>query len=576
MRSTVRCGRGVVLCLVAALAGCDGGNPPSDGGSPPSDGGSPPSDGGSCDDGVFCNGIERLTTGGTCAPGPAPCDDGVACTTDTCDEATGLCEHALVGECASCRSDCVPSCDGRVCGPDGCGGSCGDCGGTEACVDVAGTCAAADREGTCGAPIPLVAAGTPLVGSHVVTGDTSTGSHRLVPTCNSTSTAVEIVYTFTTTELLGIDARSSDFDTVLSIRSACDDDTPAATVACSDDASPPGDYGSRVATMLPPGTYYLIVDGFDSASYGPYTLDVRFVAGGCVPACDGVYCGGDDGCGGDCGTCGDGLTCRDARCEPTVCEPNCTGRTCGDDGCGGSCGTCEGGQLCVPATGTCEVFASCDHDAPTCAGCAGGEFCGNDCECHDPSDALPDLVMNAERLAGEILFDTLDVSADSCAIVEECVGGTGLRRLLRFSVEAVNQGQATLTVPPPDTRPDLFEFSPCHGHYHYTGFAEYELLDAAGNVVLEGRKQAYCMEDTEQFHEGPNVGCEKLYSCDEQGIQAGWSDLYGNALDCQWLDITDIAPGEYRLRVRLNPGHAFQEVSFGNNDATIPVTIPAP
>ena len=141
-------------------------------------------------------------------------------------------------------------------------------------------------------------------------------------------------------------------------------------------------------------------------------------------------------------------------------------------------------------------------------------------------------------------------------------------------MEAVNQGQATLTVPPPDERPDMFLFSACHGHYHFNGFAEYALLDAEGNVIVPGRKQAYCMVDTQQVLLGPGVGCNKTYDCSSQGIQAGWSDLYGNALDCQWLDITGVPSGDYFLTVTVNPNLAFEEVSVDNNTATVPVTIP--
>jgi hypothetical protein len=99
------------------------------------------------------------------------------------------------------------------------------------------------------------------------------------------------------------------------------------------------------------------------------------------------------------------------------------------------------------------------------------------------------------------------------------------------------------------------------------------LLDKDGNTVLTGRKQAYCMEDTQQIALGPNVGCSKLYTCEDQGIQAGWSDLYGNTLDCQWLDITNTPPGDYFIQVVLNPGRQFEEVSFDNNTAKVPVTI---
>jgi hypothetical protein len=61
-----------------------------------------------------------------------------------CDEATAMCQFAtsvdtaclygcLDGACQGCR----PSCNGRVCGGDGCGGACGACDADEACVDGA-------------------------------------------------------------------------------------------------------------------------------------------------------------------------------------------------------------------------------------------------------------------------------------------------------------------------------------------------------------------------------------------------------------------------------------------------------
>ncbi|HEX8110818.1 MAG TPA: hypothetical protein VF516_23965 [Kofleriaceae bacterium] len=230
---------------------------------------------------------------------------------------------------------------------------------------------------------------------------------------------------------------------------------------------PPGNYGSRIFALLQPGTYHLIVDGFDASQFGSYTLRVKF-APGCVPNCDGQYCGGDDGCGGTCGDCASGEACGvDFRCRPAPCVPDCKNadnspRTCGDDGCLGSCGMCGADEMCVPATGTCETFAACDHVHPTCpGGCPARNFCGTDCACHSIDDPLPDLVINEKRLADEILFDHINVRDSSCSFVEQCVGGLGDRRVMRFSVEAINQGQATLTVPPPDQRPDLLVFSTC-------------------------------------------------------------------------------------------------------------------
>ncbi len=66
-----------------------------------------------CDDGLQCNGAETCGVSGVCQPGtPIACDDGVACTTDTCVEATGGCDH--VPDDAACHNGIF--CDGvEVC-----------------------------------------------------------------------------------------------------------------------------------------------------------------------------------------------------------------------------------------------------------------------------------------------------------------------------------------------------------------------------------------------------------------------------------------------------------------------------
>lgn len=524
-----------------------------------------------CSDGVFCNGFERLVNG-RCVAGTPPCDDGALCTQDVCDEVNGLCDFIPGAECASCLAkNCVPHCRDKVCGNDGCGGSCGTCPDSLSCVD--GACELATQPGTCANPIPLVAPGVPLLGQHLLSGDNSTGLNETVPNCNPASEARELAYVFTITEPTGIDARMSGRDTVLHLRKErCQDST--ATIWCSDDATPPGGYGSRIAILLQPGTYYLLADGYNANEVGPFTLDVRFVAG-CVPNCDGRFCG-EDGCGGTCGTCSEGLVCNGAgRCGSPTCVPQCNGRKCGGDGCGGSCGECAPGSACAEETGACMVSPVCDHDKPTCRKpCSSNEFCGTDCECHKLKDPMPDIVVDAEMLQKEVVFDTRSFAPGACAIVEGCVAGPGDRKLLRFTVETVNQGMGALQPPSPTRRPDLFEWSPCHGHYHFEGFATYALLDKAGNVVVPGRKQAYCMLDSHQARSGPNFPCTSKYTCERQGIQPGWSDIYSNDIDCQWLDVTGVPSGEYFIQVSVNPNRIFEELTFDNNVTTVPVTIP--
>jgi len=155
---------------------------------------------------------------------------------------------------------------------------------------------------------------------------------------------------------------------------------------------------------------------------------------------------------------------------------------------------------------------------------------------------------------------------------ENCVGGPGIRKLLRFDVLVHNRGNEDLVVGDPKEKPDLFVYSSCHRHYHFKGAALYELLDSTGKLVKTGRKQGFCIEDTLPSAEGAPP---KRYDCKNQGIQVGWADWYPSILDCQWIDITDLTPGQYMLHVFWNPNHLMAETTLDNNQGTVPITIPA-
>ena len=42
-------------------------------------------------------------------------------------------------------------------------------------------------------------------------------------------------------------------------------------------------------------------------------------------------------------------------------------------------------------------------------------------------------------------------------------------------------------------------------------------------------------------------------------------DIYKSDLDCQWIDITDIVPGSYQLKIIINPEMKVAEKTFDNN-----------
>ena len=187
-----------------------------------------------------------------------------------------------------------------------------------------------------------------------------------------------------------------------------------------------------------------------------------------------------------------------------------------------------------------------------------------------PGMTQPDLVINRPRLAASVEIQRVTFSPADCSVVEGCVP-EGSRKLLKFDVGFQNAGNADLIIGDPNTRPDLFDFSPCHGHFHMHGVADYDLLSADGSTVVRARKQGWCFRDNNPFRAG--AGPAK-YDCGNQGISAGWEDIYDKSLDCQWLDITGVPGGQYRLRVTVNPDHVFEEANYANNTVSVPVTLP--
>lgn len=67
-----------------------------------------------------------------------PACEGRSCGDDGCGGSCGGCEGGLSCDDGICVGGCVPSCDGSICGDDGCGGSCGSCQGGFSCE--AGDC----------------------------------------------------------------------------------------------------------------------------------------------------------------------------------------------------------------------------------------------------------------------------------------------------------------------------------------------------------------------------------------------------------------------------------------------------
>lgn len=175
--------------------------------------------------------------------------------------------------------------------------------------------------------------------------------------------------------------------------------------------------------------------------------------------------------------------------------------------------------------------------------------------CIYPNDpdcpAGPDLVVLSDVLQNSLFVETND-NNDDCFIEEGCMNGYGIRDLLRFTTHIENIGEQDYYVGAPPTSPensdDQWEWDPCHGHWHYEGYAEYILYDENLQPLPIGFKNGFCLLDLDCSYGG---GIPK-YSCSNQGLSSQCGDIYESNLDCQWIDITDIPDANYTLVVRVN------------------------
>jgi Tol biopolymer transport system component len=185
---------------------------------------------------------------------------------------------------------------------------------------------------------------------------------------------------------------------------------------------------------------------------------------------------------------------------------------------------------------------------------------------------LPDLTASILNVAIQ-----LNATVGGADVAEGCASSTSGVDLLRFGLSTANVGAANFVLGDPACvlpcngqpcgNPD-FVCSPAdgHNHGHYTNYVSYELLDAGGDTVVRGRKQGFCLRDTDC--------ASPVYTCAYQGLSAGCTDTYVSSLGCQYLEITGVPPGPYVLRVVVDPLDQTAEANEGNNVTTRPVTVP--
>ncbi len=368
--------------------------------------------------------------GGTCGT----CKVGAACSSGSCVAPAGKtcvshCGYQTVGGCwcdAGCvqRGDCcidvdhcfcTPSCEGKICGDNGCGGSCGQCKDANQPYCDAGKCSA-----TCKPSCANKQCGDDGCGGTCGTcsdGASCSSEHQCVPKAWYCDAHLYATAGPLATCDCGCGAPDPDCQAKGPItgcpsaatcdagKGTCAAKWCASQSACAKPSWCVGDYavgdGTRKGVCAPPNPI-----GY--APGHPCVVDESCATSLCVAGSCRIHCVLDkdcpngQACVGDCGTCGgDQKFCQGGQCVAT-CEPSCGGKQCGDDGCGGSCGTCTSGTCsklgaCVPAGWTCDPVGyngdgvcdcNCGIADPDCStanlpiqGCKPGELCGDGKTC---------------------------------------------------------------------------------------------------------------------------------------------------------------------------------------------------
>jgi hypothetical protein len=114
-----------------------------------------------------------------------------------------------------------------------------------------------------------------------------------------------------------------------------------------------------------------------------------------------------------------------------------------------------------------------------------------------------------------------------------------------------------------------------HNHWHVRDLETYELFPlTGGGRVGTGEKHGFCFFDNFQYNLSlPNAPQSRVYrGCGNigdlqvvTGLSVGWGDRYNYTLPDQYINITNVANGQYRLVYTVDAQGHFTESRENNN-----------
>jgi hypothetical protein len=133
------------------------------------------------------------------------------------------------------------------------------------------------------------------------------------------------------------------------------------------------------------------------------------------------------------------------------------------------------------------------------------------------------------------------------------------------------------------TSAEMFFAGDGHNHWHVKDLQTYELIRKDNGVkVGTGAKSGFCFADGVRYDpslpgspsSGIYSGCGNLSSLSvDMGLSVGWSDTYSWDLAFQYVDITGLAPGRYRLQITADYNNYFQESNESNNFTWVDIQL---
>ena len=220
-----------------------------------------------------------------------------------------------------------------------------------------------------------------------------------------------------------------------------------------------------------------------------------------------------------------------------------------------------------------------------------------------PPDLLPDLVAEPPTSPQPLDVERLGDGATTCCCASTARSTTSGRGPLEIRGSQPANGAMTVTgqrIYRTDSSfrddnsrhpPIHFENSDGHRHWHLKGAARYSLWDEAGSAQvapgIQGRLLPAGQRAGRQLRPGDPVYTRSATQyCREgqpnaaqvfEGISAGWLDYYPSDLPFQWVDVSDVAPGRYRLGADVDPDNFVLESNEANNGPALAssiVTVP--